>query len=105
MLRKFALVLLFFAPLLLSGCSKPAPERRYSLRGVVVSLDPKAQSATIKHEKIEGWMEAMTMEFPVKDKAEFQKLAVGDRITATVFVRDLSYYIGDIRVVEKAAPR
>ena len=50
----------------------------------------------IKHQKIEGWMEAMTMEFPVKDTEYFRSLNSGDRITATVFVRDLDYWVGDI---------
>ena len=31
------------------------------------------QSALIKHEKIDDWMEAMTMDFPIKDKAEFDQ--------------------------------
>jgi Cu/Ag efflux protein CusF len=41
-------------------------------------------------------MEAMTMEYPVREKAEFAKLHVGDRITATVFVQDLDYWVGHI---------
>jgi len=69
---------------------------RYQLRGQVVQLDPQGRVALIKHHKIEGWMEAMTMEFPVKDRREFQALHVGDSITATVFVRDLDYWIGEI---------
>lgn len=59
-------------------------------------LDPAQQIAVIKHENIEGWMEAMTMEFPVKDHAEFVKLAVGKRIRATVHVKDLDYWLTDI---------
>ena len=45
--------------------------------GDVIGVDPKTQMATIKGDKIEGWMEAMTMEYPVKDKSEFAKLAAG----------------------------
>ena len=71
---------------LLAGCAKQAPEKRYTLTGDVIGVDSKTQMATIKGDKIEGWMEAMTMEYPVKDVSEFQKLSVGDRITATVFV-------------------
>ena len=65
-----------------------APVKEYALKGEIVSLVPQGQAANIKHEKIDGWMEAMTMEFPVKDKSEFDSLRVGDRITATVFVQD-----------------
>jgi Cu/Ag efflux protein CusF len=46
-------------------------------------------------------MEAMTMEYPVKPDAEFQKLHVGDRIEATVIVGDPAYYVTDIKVAPK----
>jgi protein SCO1/2 len=75
----------------------PKPVRRFELRGEVVRLDHSTQVAVIKHEKIDGWMEAMTMEFPVRDKAEFGKLTDGMRIRATVLVQDLDYWLADIR--------
>jgi Cu/Ag efflux protein CusF len=88
---------------LLAGCAKPAPqEKKYKLTGDVVRLDPNTQMATIKGDKIEGWMEAMTMEYPVKDKSEFAKLHEGDRISATVYVSESAYHIGDIQVIGKA---
>ena len=73
------------------------PKNRYRIHGEILRLRPENRLAVIKHEKIEGWMEAMTMEFPVKDPREFEALHSGDRITATVFVRELDYWIGDIR--------
>ena len=75
------------------------PITKYKLDGVVVGLDPKAHLAKIKGQKIEGWMEAMTMEYSVKDHAEFDSLHVGDHITATVFVQDLNYWVGEIHHV------
>jgi protein SCO1/2 len=84
----------------LSRCSHTSETsgavKRYGLRGEIVRLDPQTHAALIKHEQIEGWMKAMTMEYPVKDNREFQALHEGDRITATVFVRDLDYWIGEI---------
>jgi Cu/Ag efflux protein CusF len=74
-----------------------APVQKYHLHGVIQQLDPKAHSATIKHQKIEGFMDAMTMEFPVKDQAEFAKLRTGETIDATVFVQDDSFWIGETR--------
>jgi Cu/Ag efflux protein CusF len=76
-----------------------APVERYQLDGIVVSLDPKGQIAKINGQKIEGYMEAMTMEYPVKDRAEFDSLHVADHITATVFVQGLNYSIGEIHHV------
>jgi Cu/Ag efflux protein CusF len=76
-----------------------APIEKYNLDGVVVSLDPKGHVAKINGQKIEGWMDAMTMDYPVKDPKEFDKLHPGDHIAATVFVQDLNYWVGEINQV------
>jgi protein SCO1/2 len=78
--------------------------KRYAMKGVVVRLDPATQTATIKNEKIEGWMEAMTMEFPVKEKSDWAKLAPGRQISATVFAGEEKYYIADVKVLGQAQP-
>ena len=75
-----------------------ANENKYQLHGVVVRLDQQARTVTVKHEEIKGWMEAMTMEFPVPSKEEFARLSRGQTIRATVFVRDLDYHLGDIQI-------
>lgn len=96
-MRYFATAVFLLAVLLTTECAKEAPVHRYALRGEIVKIDPAAHTATIKHEKIDGWMEAMTMEFPVRNPKEFAALRAGQRITATVFVSDASvYWIGDI---------
>jgi len=94
--HKFLSILLLAFALCACKASKP-PVERFKLDGVVVSLDPQAHIAKIKGEKIEGWMDAMTMEYPVKDG--FDTLHVGDRITATVFVQGLDYSLGEIHQV------
>ncbi|MCW5978211.1 MAG: copper-binding protein [Bryobacteraceae bacterium] len=78
--------------------------REYALRGQVVSVDAAHQTALIKHEKIGEWMEAMTMEFPVRDKNEFSTLRPGQTITATVYVPEegTEYWIGNVK--DDAAP-
>lgn len=75
------------------------PIERYKLDGVVLSLDAEGHTAKIKGEKIEGWMDAMTMEYPFRDRADFDALHVGDHITATVFVQGLNYSLGEIHQV------
>jgi Cu/Ag efflux protein CusF len=87
---------------LLAGCAKKALDKRYTLTGDVLAIDPQSHTASIKGDKIEGWMEAMTMEYPVPDISEFFKLTVGDRITATVFVGESAYHISEIKVIGKA---
>lgn len=92
-----------FAVAFAGGCRKAEPVSQFQLRGTVVRLTPENRLATIQHEEIKGWMEAMTMEFPVKDGAEFAKLKTGAHIEATVNVQDLDYWLTGIRVVATAA--
>jgi Cu/Ag efflux protein CusF len=90
--------ILVFAVVLfaLVGCRSNA--RRYPMQGEVKALDPVSKTATIAAGKIGDWMEAMTMEYPVKPDSEFQKLHVGDKIEAVVVVEDPRYYVTDIKV-------
>lgn len=98
--------LLLAAVLLLTACAsapKPAASalRQYQMKGEIMGLDAGQRVATIKHEKIPDFMGAMTMGYPVKDPAEFAGLAVGDRITATVYVSDDDMYVGGFHKLPK----
>jgi Cu/Ag efflux protein CusF len=94
----------------LSACSKSEPVaeklvksrgdevlQKYELKGEVTRLDAEAKIATIRHEAIGDWMGAMTMDFPVKEAADFDKLAPGKPVNATVFVQGLNYWVGDVK--------
>ena len=87
--------------LLLAACSATVPPKRYPMQGEIKSLDPASQTATIKAGKVGDWMEAMTMEYPIKPDTDFAKLHVGDAIQATVVVNDLKYYATEVKVVPK----
>src|SRR5882724_9463436 len=85
--------------LLVTGCQRnpvAQPAKEYQMQGEVVALDPAAHLATVKAGKIEGWMEAMTMEYPVKDPQEFSKLKVGDKIQAKIMVQGTDYWISSV---------
>ena len=76
-----------------TGCGKqPAPkvaaaapaqptEKRYPLTGEVVSLNAERKTAMVSHDKIKGFMPAMTMEFMVQ-KGDLAILKPGERIRA-----------------------
>jgi Cu/Ag efflux protein CusF len=85
--------------ILLWGCHNQPQARRLPMHGEVKALDATSKTATIDAGKIGDWMEAMTMEYPVKPDTEFQKLHVGDKIDAIVIVEDMRYYVTDIKLV------
>lgn len=100
MTRRLAVILL--STLALAGCRAKLPEgKRYPMQGEIKALDATAKSATIDAGKIGDWMDAMTMEYPVKPDTEFEKLHVGDHIQATVVWVDPGYYVTDVKVVPK----
>src|SRR4051812_23321433 len=89
------------AALLLAGCGSKAPDaeaKRYPMQGTIKSVDAAHKTALIDAGKIGDWMDAMTMEYPVKPDSEFEKLHAGDKIEATVVVKDPGYYVTDVKV-------
>lgn len=92
--------------LLLSACSQTPrqeaqsrlPLKTYQLTGDILSMDVATQVITIKHQQITGWMEAMTMGFPIKEKAEFEKLKPGQKISADVNVQGDDFWLTKIVV-------
>lgn len=75
------------------------PIKTYQVTGEITAMDGPTQVVTIKHEEIKGWMDAMTMGFPVKEKAEFEKLKPGAKITADVNVQGNDFWL--TKVVQK----
>ncbi len=80
------------------------PLKKYDLTGEVARLDADNKIATIKHQAIGDWMGAMTMDFPVKDAADFAKLAPGKPVSATVFVQGFDYWVGEVKEGSSAPP-
>jgi Cu/Ag efflux protein CusF len=95
MIKTWCLLVLLLA---LFGCGTKEAEKRYPMQGVVKAVDPAAKMATIDAGKIDGWMDAMTMEYPVKPDSELAKLHAGDHIAATVVVNGGIYYVTDVKV-------
>jgi len=77
--------------------TKSEKPRQYQMRGVVVRLSPKENLASINAEKIQGWMDAMTMEYPVENKKEYLALRVGEKISATVNVTSEGFWLTNVR--------
>jgi protein SCO1/2 len=70
--------------------------KRYQLTGKVVAVDRTGKRLTVDHEAIPGFMDAMTMSYPVKAEKELEGLSPGDRITATVVSTQGLYWLEDV---------
>lgn len=78
--------------LLFTACQKsnqPAATenaKRYELKGKIVSVDKAKKKAKIEHEEIKGFMEPMTMDFPIHEDWVWDDLAPGTEIKAELVV-------------------
>jgi protein SCO1 len=94
--------------LVLSACqSKPATTattqgKRYDFKGTIVSLDKANQMATISHEEVKDFMDAMTMPFKLKDAWPLDVMKPGDEVQATLVVTEDSAWLEDVVVVQKS---
>jgi protein SCO1/2 len=74
-----------------------ANAKRYELRGIVRGVDAAKREVTVEHQEITGYMDAMTMSFPVRDDPQvFEILRVGDRLEAKLVVDEGDYWIEGI---------
>jgi len=71
------------------GLGQAAPEKKsYTFHGKVEVVDQSDNSLQVNNEKIDGWMEAMSMVYKVDDPAIVKKVKPGDQIVATVYGGD-----------------
>jgi hypothetical protein len=69
------------------------------MRGVVLSRSADDNSLRVDHEAIAGFMEAMTMDYPVRGAQVAALPADKSRIEAKLHVTDRSYWITDVKAV------
>ena len=86
-----------------AACKKSQQEnvKRFHLVGKVVAVDAQGSSVVVDHEAIPGFMDAMTMAYPVRDVKVLTPLNVGDEITADVVVASDGAYLENIVVTKK----
>lgn len=91
------MVLLFAA-----ACfGQAAPSKKtYTFHGKVEAVDGNAKSLTVNGERVDGWMDAMTMNYKVDDPSVLTKVKPGDQIMATVYEGDLTLH--KVQVMPKA---
>lgn len=85
-----AFVSLFAAISFAQDKAKGQEKKSYTFHGKVEAITDKG--LRVNGEKVEGWMDAMTMTYPV-DKPEVLKMVkVGDNIMATVYDGDMTLH-------------
>jgi Cu/Ag efflux protein CusF len=87
----------------------PVAKKEYVFKGKVEKIDLANKTFTVNGQKVEGWMDAMTMSYAPDKEDVLKKVKVGDQITAKVYDGDFRT-LHDVQVVTapaadtKAAP-
>ncbi|HEY3122659.1 MAG TPA: SCO family protein [Thermoanaerobaculia bacterium] len=99
-LRRAGLALFLLAAAACRQTAKPAAQgtaERHALRGIVREVDAARSKITVEHETIPGYMQGMTMPFPVRDDPKvIQLLRPGDRIEASLVVEGENFWLEKI---------
>jgi Cu/Ag efflux protein CusF len=90
------------------GKTPPAGKKDHVFKGKVEKIDVANKTFTVNGQKVEGWMDAMTMNYAPDKEDVLKKLKVGDEITAKVYDGDFRT-LYDIQVIpakpaDKVAP-
>lgn len=84
-----------------------ASAKRYELKGKIVSVDKAAKKAKIEHEPVVGFMDAMTMDFPIHEDWVWDELTPGAEIRAELVVDNAAkepYWLEKIGITAHAKP-
>ena len=67
-------------------------KKSFTFHGKVQTIDAASKSMTVDGDKVEGWMDAMSMKYAVDNADVFKTVKVGDTIEATVYDGDYKLY-------------
>lgn len=108
---KFVLFVLVSALFIFSACKKAETStaspnaKRYPFKGKVVSVNKEKKTAVIDHDDIPGYMDAMTMPFPIHEDWVWDDLTPGSEVRADLVVDNTGkdpYWLEKVGIV--AAP-
>jgi protein SCO1 len=106
------LLFFLFSVFLFTACQNTpeqtvsADAKRYPMKGKVVSVDKSKKKASIAHEEIPGYMEAMTMDFPIKNEDVLNTLTKDAEVQAELVVDNAKgeYWLENISVTVPIEP-
>jgi Cu/Ag efflux protein CusF len=99
-MTKLILAIALCLSISLSFAQAPAKKKSHTLHGKVEMVNAGTKSLTVAHDKVEGWMDAMTMTYAVDKESVLKELKAGDLIKATVYDDDFTLY-----EIHKEAPK
>jgi protein SCO1/2 len=85
-----------------SATPAKANQQVFQVKGTIVELQPAQKSVRIRHEAIPNYMDAMTMNFDVRDTNELTSLAAGDTVSFRMTVTDTDGWIDQIKKLGSA---
>jgi protein SCO1 len=92
-----------FLLILVLATTACARRRRYEIEGEVVAKDSESGFMTVNHGDIPGFMAAMAMPYRVKGAAVLKQVEPGDKIRATIVVRNpTDYWLEDVRITDRS---
>ncbi len=80
-----------------------AKKKEYTLVGKVEAVSISTGKVTVNHGKVDGWMDAMTMAYPVDKPESLKNVKAGDRIKASVFNGDMMLH--NLKVIPPEKPK
>jgi protein SCO1/2 len=81
--------------------------KRYQFKGKVISVDRTAKKAKIDHEAVEGYMDAMTMDFPIHADWIWNDLTPGSEIRAELVIDTAAkdpYFLENVGIIAVPNP-
>lgn len=76
--------------------------RDYAVTGMVREVKMDGRTVVVRHEKIPGYMEAMTMPFEVREPKELAGVGAGDKVMFRMRVTEKEGWIDRVQVLAKS---
>lgn len=87
-----------------AGCSGMPGGKLYPIRGEVVSITAARNEIVLHHEAIAGFMQGMTMPFPVATRDLLDGVEPGDRVEGVLLVEGSRYALVSLAEIPKPTP-
>ena len=87
-----------------TSAASTSEAKRFEFKGTVVAVNKPKNAATISHDAIPGYMDAMTMEFPIKDTWVMDEISQGSQIRAQLVIDKGDFYLEHVSIVALPNP-